>query len=221
MSDLLPESEDGDTHEVLVYEIGLANEADFGHILRLQEENSSTVVPKEKQSLQGFVTLRTDEELLREINEIIGITVARAKGIVVGYMMPMTMEQVSRMDLFIPFIEMFPHVLLGDKTIEERVKEGRICMGGQVCIDPKHRGGGIVQAMGREFVMRIAQNYDYIISEINVDNLISIHVNIRKLRFQSLGFYTAGGTNWMIIGKDLRVDRMIEGVSRKLGIDFT
>jgi len=49
--------------------------------------------------------LETPEKLLREISEQEGITVARINGKVVGYLMPLSVEQGKQAPLLDPFIE--------------------------------------------------------------------------------------------------------------------
>ena len=60
---------------------------------------------------QGFVSLETPEKLLREISEQEGITVARVNGRVVGYLMPLSIEQGKQAPLLDPFIERFETVV--------------------------------------------------------------------------------------------------------------
>lgn len=188
-----------------MYEIALADEHDLPKILKLQEANSSTVVPKEVQPQMGFVTLRTSEDLLRDINARIGITVARLNDEPVGYMMPMAMDQIVGVELFDSFVAEFNNIPLYEyPSIADCVADGRVCMGGQVCIDPEHRGRGLIEAMAAHAMPRVMRCFDFVISEIDTTNARSVLVHIRKLRFDSIGFYQAGGKTWMVIAKDLR-----------------
>lgn len=187
------------------YEVGLAEDRDLPRILHIQESNSSTVVPAHKKAEMGFVTMRTSEELLRDIQARVGITVTRYNGDTVGYMIPMAMDQISTLELFKPFIAEFQNIPLFEyASIAECIADERVCMGGQVCIDPPHRGKGLTKLMAGHAIPRMVTCFDFVISEIDVTNSKSVQVHIRKLGFESMGFYEAGGKTWMVIAKDLR-----------------
>ena len=88
-------------------EIGSASDADLPEVARLQQDNLTRNVAEEEQRKEGFVSVETPPELLKEIANQEGITVAKVGGKVVGYLMPMTVAHAKRIPLLDPFIERF------------------------------------------------------------------------------------------------------------------
>lgn len=186
--------------EQLNVEIGLAKEEDLADILRLQQENLGQNISEAEKEKQGFVSLETPEKLLREILDQEGITVARINGKVVGYLMPMSVEQCKQALLLHPFIEKFETVKFENKPLNEY----RYCILGQVCVDKQYRGKGILEKLYEELKSRLAKKYDIGISEIGANNPRSLHVHLDKLGFKITEQYTAQGKDWYIVTLDFR-----------------
>ncbi|MFZ2149932.1 MAG: GNAT family N-acetyltransferase [Minisyncoccia bacterium] len=187
--------------EQLNVDIGLATEKDIIEIIRLQQENlAPNVSGKEKQE-QGFVSVETSEQLLKEIIKQEGIVVARLEGKVVGYLIPMsvehTVQQVSMLD---PFIEKLQTLTFDDKPL----KDYKYCILTQVCVDKKYRGRGILEKLYGELKTKLSDKYELGVSEISSNNPRSLHVHLNKIGLKVAEQYSAEGKDWHIVILDFR-----------------
>lgn len=181
-------------------EIGLANEQDLSSVIRLQQENLSRNVSDEEKQRQGFVSVETSPELLKEIAEQEGITVARDGAKVVGYLMPMSVEQGRKIPLLDPFIERFKTIQFEGKPLDGY----RYCILGQVCIDKNYHGKGILEKLYQELETRLADKYDLGVSEIGANNPRSLRAHLEKVGLKVAEQYSAEGRDWYIVVLDFR-----------------
>lgn len=181
-------------------EIGLANEQDLPFIIRLQQENLGRNISDDEKQQQGFVSVETSPELLKEIAEQEGITVARDGGKVVAYLMPMSVEQGRKIPLLDPFIERFKTIQFDGKPLDEY----KYCIIGQVCIDKDYRGKGMLEKLYQELETRLADKYDLGVSEIGANNPRSLHAHLEKVGLNVAEQYSAEGRDWYIVILDFR-----------------
>ena len=181
-------------------EIGLATEQDLSAIARLQQENLAPNVSADEKQQQGFVSVETPPDLLKEIAEQEGITVARAEGKTIGYLLPMSVEHGKQIPLLGPFIERFKTIQFEGKPLDEY----RYCILGQVCIDKNYRGKGILEKLYQELETRLADNYDLGVSEIGANNPRSLRAHLGKVGLRVAEQYSAEGRDWYIVILDFR-----------------
>ncbi len=189
--------------ELSQVEVGLAKEEDLADVARLQQENLARNVSEKERQEQGFVSVETSPELLKEIAEQEGITVARVQGKVVGYLMPMSVEHGRAIPLLDPFIERFKNVQFEGKPLQDY----RYCILGQICIDKNYRGQGILEKLYQELETRLAGKYDLGISEIGANNPRSLRAHLDKMHFQVAEQYSAEGRDWYVVILDFRPHR--------------
>lgn len=197
-------------------EIGLATEQDLPDIARLQQENLGRNISKEEKQQQGFVSVETSPELLKEITDQEGITVARDGEKVVGYLMPMSVEQGRKIPLLDPFIERFKNIQFKGKPLDEY----RYCILGQVCIDKSYRGKGILEKLYQELETRLADKYDLGVSEIGTNNPRSLRAHLDKVGLKVAEQYSAKGKDWYFVILDFRPFRKEHTAKEKLACSF-
>jgi ribosomal protein S18 acetylase RimI-like enzyme len=129
-----------------------------------------------------------------------GITVARDGKRLVGYLIPMSIEQGKKIFLLDPFVERFKSIQFEGKSLDEY----RYCIICQVCIDKNYGGRGIAEKLYQEAERRLANKYDLCVTEVGASNPRSLHVHLNKVGFKIADQYSANGMNWNVIILDLR-----------------
>jgi ribosomal protein S18 acetylase RimI-like enzyme len=72
---------------------------------------------------------------------------------------------------------------------------------GQVCVDARHRGRGVVDAMYREHRAQLAGRYALVVTEIATRNTRSLRVH-ERVGFTTLEVYRDALEEWAIVGWD-------------------
>ena len=137
-------------------QITLANKDDLNSIIHLQQANLIKNISTEEKEKNGFVSVETEFDLLKEIADEEGITIAKDQNNIVGYLMPMTVEHGKRVPLFDPFIKRFENITFEGKSLNKY----KYCILGQVCIDKEYRGKGILEKLYQELKNRLSNKYD-------------------------------------------------------------
>lgn len=182
------------------YTIELAKKDDLVDISKLQQENLGRNLSDSEKQQDGFVSVETPIELLEEIINQEGITVARINGKVVGYLMPLSLAHAKEIKLLDPFIARFDDLKFEGKLLNQY----RYCVLGQVCIDKNYRGKGILEKLYQELKTRLSNKYDLGISEIGANNPRSLDAHLNKIGLKINEQYSAEGRDWYIVTLDFR-----------------
>jgi len=199
--------EDGQTAAAMAkgdpaaFELGIASStADLEQILALQRCNVEEGRTPEDVAAQGFVTVRHDLALLREMNDAAGHVVARVDGHVVGYALVMLASFEERIPILAPMVARL-------RTLEFRGRalcDLRYFIMGQVCVDAAYRGSGAFAGLYDELRRRYASQYDLVVTEVARRNTRSVRAHA-KVGFELLQRYRHdGGEEWDLIGWDWR-----------------
>ncbi len=186
--------------EGIKIEIDIAKEKDLADIIKLQKQNLVSNISKEERKQQGFVSVETPLKLLEEIAKQEGIAIARVKGRVVGYLMPMSVNHAKKVRLLDPFVERFKSIKFEGKDLNDY----KYCILGQVCIDKDYRGKGILEKLYEELEKRLSKKYDLGVSEIGANNPRSLHAHLDKIGLKVAEQYSADGRDWYIVILDFR-----------------
>lgn len=176
------------------------NPSDLEEILALQKRNLAISLSREEIDEQGFVTVDHSYAQLQRLNELEKQVVAKYNGVVVGYLLAMTIA--SRWDIPIlqPMFAEFEKLFFEGKKIGEY----HYLVVGQVCIDRAFRGKGILDdcyAAYREFYGR---HYDFAITEIAATNHRSLRAH-KRVGFIELATYTGpDAVSWVVVLWDWR-----------------
>jgi len=177
-----------------------ASEQDLEQILALQRRNFEEVVGPELAARDGFVTVRHDLELLRDMNRAEAHVVAISGDRVVGYALAMRREFEPRVPILAPMVEKLRGLRHGGRA----VNDWRYFIMGQVCVDAAFRGQGVFAGLFREMRALYGERYDMVITEVARRNGRSIRAH-EKVGFELLHRYTDdAGEVWDVVLWDWR-----------------
>lgn len=174
---------------------------DLRAILALQAANRPEALEAGERAAQGFVTLRHDLALLREMNEPYPHIVATPAGAeeVVAYALVMRHAFRSRLPDLEPMYE----------QMERMDWRGRALMSwrsytmGQVCVAKPHRGRGLVERMYAAHRAQMAPHFDLMITEIDRANPRSIRAHEKCGCEVAHEYAAADGREWVVVVMDL------------------
>ena len=172
---------------------------DLRQILAIQEANLPEQLSADETREQGFVTVRHDLDLLREMNHPHAHAVARHHDRVVGYALVMQRAMGDRIPVLYPLFERIDDILWHRRPLSDY----RYFVMGQVAIDRPYRGRGIFPELFREFDHRLAEHYDLTVTEIATRNVRSCRAHA-KAGFKDLHTYhSPDGEEWVVVARRL------------------
>jgi predicted GNAT superfamily acetyltransferase len=169
-------------------------------ILQLQQRNLAiNLTPEEIQS-QGFVTVSHSPEDLHRMHLIEPSIIAKENNEVIGYALAMTSASKNDIPILRPMFDMFEKTNYNDRPIASY----NYIVIGQVCIDKKYRGMGVLDEMYKNYGSRFKDKYDFAITEIASKNPRSLNAHYR-LGYKPIHSYVApDGEEWVIVIWDWR-----------------
>lgn len=184
------------------YEVrGAGSDDELRGILALQSANLSGVLSEEERRAQGFVTLRHDLDLLREMNTPWGHAIATPAGSaeVVAYALVMLPGFRGRVALLEPMFERIDGLTYRGGPMAAQ----RWYVMGQLCVARAHRGRGLVERLYADHRARLSGEFDVMITEVNRANSRSVRVHERA-GFEVVDEYrAASGSEWVVVALDL------------------
>lgn len=180
--------------------IRLATEDDLQAILSLQQKNLGCNLSEKEKLEQGFVSLETSLELLREIRDRVGIIVGEVGDQIIGYIFPITLELAQKIPLLFEFLKRLTNLKYKNKPLTLY----RLIIIGQVSIDKPYRGKGVFERLYQEFRKQFAHQYDIAITEVSTNNPRSLNAHIHKARLKNIDRYSAENRDWYILALDLQ-----------------
>lgn len=172
----------------------VSKEAHIQQILELQEKNLTTNISKEEAQAQGFVTVKHDAQILREMNDPHPHTIAMDENKVVGFALTMTKDFRKRIPVLEPMFDLIDSLSYNG----ERLKETRYFTMGQVCIDKDYRGIGIFKNLYETMKTSYHMHFDYLITEIAARNTRSMRAHA-KVGFEEIKRYKEGDVTWVMV----------------------
>lgn len=181
------------------------SDADLRQIVALQAANLHETVEPAERAAQGFVTLKHDLPLLREMcgTETHVVATERRSGDVVAYALVMLPAFRTRLPLLAPMFA----------RLENLSHRGRPLLSfrwyvmGQVCVARAHRGRALVERMYAEHRRLMSPRYDLMVTEIDRANPRSLRVH-EKSGWIVLDAYQSDGREWVVVGKELEQSSM-------------
>lgn len=184
-------------------EFGVAeSDADLQAILGLQAKNLPHAITQAELTAQGFVTLRHTLDLLRKMNTPFPHIVARDQGRICGYALVMRRAFDRELPILIPMFEQINSTHYAGRELGD----AQYVVMGQVCIDKPYRGKGLFQGMYAEMARRLADDFDYILTEVSVRNQRSMKAHF-KVGFEAVKTYTTEADEWVVLLLDLSPKR--------------
>lgn len=198
------------------YEIACTrSDADLEQILALQAANLRETVGAEERREQGFVTLRHDLALLKQLCGSEAHVVAKVCGAgeVAAYALVMLKEFRTRLPLLEPMFVRLDGLTFRGRPLMDA--PGSVTGGGtgssgawrwyvmgQVCVAKAHRGQGLVERMYEEHRRLMSPRYDLMVTEIDRVNSRSIRAHERA-GWVVMDEYTSDGREWVVVGLEL------------------
>ncbi len=168
---------------------------DLRGIIELQKNNLPINLTEEEISSQGFVTVIHSLQDLKRMNAIEQHIICKDKEKVVAYLLAMTSTSKNDIPVLIPMFEMFNEVLYQGRTLSTY----NYIVVGQVCVDKKYRGLGILDGSYALYKNLFKEKYDFAITEIACRNLRSIHAH-KRIGFTEIHKYTSPNKEeWSIV----------------------
>lgn len=171
------------------------NDNDLNGILSLQKINLARNLEKEEIQSQGFVTVLHRLEDLQKMNAIEKHIIAKDGDRVIAYLLSMTEKSKADIPVLIPMFELF-------ETIEYK---GKLLSGydymvvGQVCVDKKYRGQGVLDKCYELYSETFRHRYDFAVTEIATSNQRSLNAH-KRIGFNTIHEYVApDGERWAIV----------------------
>lgn len=178
---------------------------DLRQILDLQGANLRETLDAPERASQGFVSLRHDLGLLREMNDpwphiVATTTDARGEEIVVAYALVMLERFRGRLPLLDPMFERLDTLSFRGRPL----REWRWYMMGQICVAKAHRGRGIVERLYEGHRAQMASSFDLTVTEIDRANTRSMRAHARA-GFETIDEYRSDdGREWAVIAMRLK-----------------
>lgn len=165
-------------------------------ILKLQEQNLREVLSSEQKQKEGFVTVKHDFKMLKEMNEVCAHCIAKHKGEVVGYALSMLQGLKKDIPLLVP---MFKEI---DKALKEQNRKVNYIAMGQICVDKRQRGKGVFRGLYSFMAEELKYDFDAIITGVDTKNTRSSNAH-KAVGFKAIKKYTSNNQLWEIISLDI------------------
>lgn len=178
-----------------------SSDHDLRGILALQAVNLPETLSAAEFAAQGFVTLRHDLALLREMNSSWPHIIATPADSdeVVAYALVMQQKFRERLPLLEPMFQRLSGLNHRGRPIDAL----RWYVMGQICVAKAHRGRGLVEGMYAQHRAQMARDFDLSITEISRDNPRSLRAHVRA-GWDIIHEFTADdGGEWSIVALDL------------------
>ncbi|MFV9549700.1 GNAT family N-acetyltransferase [Algibacter sp. PT7-4] len=172
----------------IVYQ-NVVSDQDLVQILELQKRNSPTSISVTEKQTEGFVTVKHNIELLKQMNTKCPHIIAKNNNKVIGYALSMVKAFKNDISVLKP---MFTEI---EKNITNTLKY--IVMG-QICIDKAYRKKGVFRGLYAYMQQQLNKEYDAIITEVDTKNLRSLNAH-KAVGFKTLTTYISNNQEWAVI----------------------
>lgn len=172
---------------------------ELNQILDLQSRNHVHTLTAEERSMNGFVTVRHDLELLTKMNDSAKQIIAVDDGKVVGYALVMLKEFGDMIPVLVPMFEMFNTLSLKGKSIQHY----SYYVMGQICISENYRGRGIFEALYQKHKEIYSNQFELLLTEVSTSNARSMKAH-SKVGFNIVHSFKDETDEWNILVMALR-----------------
>jgi GNAT superfamily N-acetyltransferase len=170
----------------------------LAQILHLQERNLAAHLSLAEASEQGFVTVRHDPQVLRQICGEHGHVAALDGDRVVGYALVMLKEFAGAIPVLVPLFELLDRVSFGSASVGDL----NYFVMGQVCVAREFRGTGVFRGLYGELAARMSGSFSLVVTEVATRNTRSLRAHA-KVGFRSLHRYVSPEREeWDVIAWD-------------------
>lgn len=169
-------------------------ELELQQILDLQYRNLPAQLSQTEQSNQGFVTVRHNLQLLKQMNEAVPQIIAKDGDTLAGY--ALVMPQAFRS--LIPVLEpMFAQL---DQLSYEGVPFVNIpyYVMGQICVAEAYRGQGVFDGLYHQHKIELASRFRLCVTEVAKRNTRSMRAH-ERVGFEVIYSYQDATDDWNVV----------------------
>lgn len=174
------------------------SDSDLEQILALQRQNLRQALPIDEQNRQGFVYTQHDLPLLRRMASELPQAIAIAGGRIVGYCLALPVSLRREQPMLEPMFVQFDRCRYAGRPLPSY----RFLIGGQVCVDRRYRGQGLLGRLYHEVRRSLPTPYELCVTEIATRNRTSLRAHA-KVGFQRIMTYSDAGEDWTIVAWSL------------------
>ena len=172
-----------------------SDDNDLQQIIILQQSNLRLTKSPEIEAEQGFVTVKHELPLLKEMNEAAPHILAKDADKVVGYALGMTRSFKERVAVLRPMFELLDGLTVDGKCLGDM---NYIVMG-QICIDESYRGKGIFRGLYDLYFKIYKPIFGFVVTEVAARNTRSLKAHL-NIGFKEMYRYDeAGFEEWIVI----------------------
>ncbi len=182
-----------------LYPAVVTNEDELLQIHQLNKENLRSAEKANEQKSEGFVSWLYSMDLLKEMHSIAPSIIIKDEERIAGYALVALREMIP---FHIDLQTLFDH-------LDVLKYEGRplseypfYCMG-QICVDKKYRGMGLVNMLYQKHRETYHKNYQLLITEISTSNIRSQKAH-EKIGFNVINTYKDALDEWDVVVWDWR-----------------
>ncbi len=172
------------------------NDSEVQQILDLQAQNLAASLTPEAIASQGFVTVKHDPEVLREMNRVYPSVIAKAGDALAGYCLVMPREFAPKVPILAPMFRMLDTLSWQGRSL----RESRWFVMGQVCVAEAFRGQGVFDGMYRKLREVCRRDFDFVVTEVAERNTRSMRAH-QRVGFETIHTYPDDTTGelWHVI----------------------
>ena len=175
------------------------DDSDLLGIINLQIANLPANISEEDYSTQGFVTLRNDLDVLRQMNESYSHVIAKDGDKVIGYTLVTTVAFAEKIPLMRSTLDHLVNIPFEGRSLSSY----RFFIMGQVCVAKEYRGKGIFASLYNELKTEMKADFEFIITEIATHNTRSMRAH-HNVGFVPVYKHVDNDVEWTIVMLDLR-----------------
>lgn len=184
-----------DTRQSGELQLAIADcESHFEQILALQRQNLRQAVAAERHADAGFVFVEHTLDLLKFLASGMPQAIALAEGRVVGYSLAMSPEMGGSVPSLLPMFEQFARMRFRGRPLSDY----RFVVGGQVCVDSRWRGRGLIGRLYAETRRRLPPEVELCVTEIATRNRVSLLAH-QRIGFEPVGIYRDAVEEWQVV----------------------
>ncbi|MEP7372142.1 MAG: GNAT family N-acetyltransferase [Chitinophagaceae bacterium] len=170
---------------------------DLQQILQLQEENLIQHINETEMKSQGFVTLRHDLGILKEMHTLAPTVVIKDDDTVVAYALTMLQECRQLMPALEPMFSLLQKLSWNGKPLTAY----SFYVMGQICIAKQFRGQGLFDELYSHHRKTYQSQFDLFITEISTRNQRSIRAH-ERVGFKTIHTHRDDLDEWAVVGWD-------------------
>ena len=174
----------------------VSTDSEVQQILDLQSQNLAASLTPEIIASQGFVTVKHDPEVLRQMNRIYPSVIAKAGTSLAGYCLVMPREFAPKVPILAPMFQMLETL----SWLGRPLRESRWFVMGQVCVAEAFRGQGVFDGMYQKLREVCRRDFDFVVTEVAERNTRSMRAH-QRVGFETIHTYPddTTGEMWHVI----------------------